>query len=221
MKRGSGLSTTPFFIGAIMIHMVQQFEFETDSLEDFERMLETIVHLEFRHQNSEYTKLHLKKKPPHWADGSEYKWTDRGIIGIGPSGAQKCFSIEPCATLAGAKQFKVLNQWTTLEEAAKEASHCERLPPTRLWVATLSDSACGFKKGEDHYCQTKSQMINKAIHAMHHADNAKIEAFGKLRTESWMEGGDGSLGMGYRIASEWDCGSRVLNLSLCHVYYGK
>lgn len=197
-----------------MINMVQQFEFETDSLEDFERMLEVIVHTEFRHQNSEYTKLHLKKKPPHWSDGSEYKWTDRGIISIG----QKIFSIMPCATYGGARQYRVLNQWVTLDEAAKEANHCEKLPPTRLWVATLSDSSCGFKKGEDDYCYNKSQMINKAIHHMRHADKKEFE---KLRTEEWMDQGDGSIGIGYRIASEWDSGSRVINLSLCHVYYGK
>jgi len=201
-----------------MIHMVQQFEFETDSLEDFERMLETIVHIEFRHQNSEYTKLHMKKKPSFsWGDGSEYKWTDRAILQTGG----KSYTIEPCATYHGASQFQVRNQHLNLEEAAKEASHCDKLPPTRLWVATLSDSACGFKKGEDHYCQTKSQMINRAAHAMQQAAKDKKDEFAQMRTPEWMDHGDGSIGTGYRIANEWDSGSRVLILSMCHVYYGK
>lgn len=199
-----------------MINHTQSFEFETDSLEDFERMLETIVHTLFRHQNSEYTKLHMRKKAPHWGNGSEYKWSDKGILQHGG----KNYSIEPCATYAGAKQFKVLNPYVTLDEAAKEASHCDHLPPTRLWVATLCDSACAFNK-EDWLCQTKSQMINRAAHAMQCAARDKKEEFKELRTEGWMENGDGSVDMGFRIAKEYNGGSEVLNLSLCHVYYGK
>ena len=205
-----------------MIHLVQQFEFETDSLEDFEKMLEVIVYTEFRHQNSEYTQLHMQKNPPsHWDDGSEGKWTDKAIIGVGPSGQQKIYTIEPCATYHGAKQYRTLNQHVSLEEAAKDASHYERLPATRLWVATLSDSACKFKKGQDHACNTKSQMINRATHAMQIAYRDKKAAFDELRVPEWMESGDGSYDMGFRLASGWDSGSRALYLSLCHIYYGK
>lgn len=199
-----------------MINHVEKFEFETDSLEDFERMLETIVHTLFRHQNSEYTKLHIRKKAPRWSDGSEYKWSDRAILQL----AGKNYSVEPCATYAGAKQCKVLNQHVTLDEAAKEASHCDKLPPTRLWVATLCDSACAYKQGEDWLCQTKSQMINRAAHAMQCAARDKKNEFEELRTEDWMHG-DGTIAMGFRIAKEYDSGSEVLNLSFCHVYYGK
>lgn len=200
-----------------MIHMVQQFEFETDSLEDFERMLETIVHMEFRHPNGEYTKLHMKgKEPSFWGDGSEYKWTEKAILQNGG----KIYSIEPCGVYGGAKQYKTLNQYVSMDEAAKEACHSEKLPPTRLWLATLSDSSCGFKKGEDHYCQSRSQMINRAVAVAQNAAKKK-EEFEGLRTDEWMDGMDGSVNMGFRIAGGWDCGARVINLSLCHVYYGK
>jgi hypothetical protein len=200
-----------------MIHHIQHFEFETDSLKDFERMLETIVHIEFRYPNSEYTKLHMKNKPPSfWNDGSDYQWTQKAIIEVN----QKIYSIEPCATFHGAKQYKTLNQYVSLEEAAKDTNHCKRVPATRLWVATLSDSACGFKKGEDHYCQSKSQIINHASTAMQHAAT-KTEEFAKLRVPEWMDRGDGSIGMGFRMSHEWEAGSEVLYLSLCHVYYGK
>jgi hypothetical protein len=213
----SGLGQ-PIQDSPIMINMVQQFEFETDSLEDFERMLEVIVYTEFRHQNSEYTKLHMKKKPSsHWGDGSEYKWTDKSILQID----KKFYSIELCATYHGARQVKVCKEHTSLEDAATNANQCDKLPPTRLWVATLSDSSCGFKKGEDHYCQTKAQLINRAAHAMQCADRDKVDEFEKLRTPDWMDRGDGSVSMGFRIAKEYDGGSEVLQLSLCHVYYGK
>lgn len=195
---------------------IQNFKFETDSLEDFEKMLEVIVHCLFRHQNSEYTKLHLKaKEPSHWDDGSEYKWTDKAIL---QTGQRNCV-IEPFATYAGAKQYKVTNEYITLEDAAKEASHCDKLPPTRLWIATLSDSNCGFNK--DHYCGTKSQMINKAIHATKNVYGKRKNEFDALREPDWMTNGDGSIGTGFRMAVEWDCGAQVLALSLCHIYYGK
>jgi hypothetical protein len=66
-------------------------------------------------------------------------------------------------------------------------------------------------------------MINRATHAMQCAERDKKEEFEKLRTPEWMDQGqgDGSIGMGFRMAKEYDCGSEVLNLSLCHVYYGK
>lgn len=201
-----------------MIHHTETFEFETDSLEDFERMLECIVHTLFRHQNSEYTKLHLAHKPPsYWGDGSEYKWSDKAMIEAGG----KIYTIEPCATYGGATKYRTVNQHLNFDEAAKEASRCDKLPPTRLWVATLSDSSCRFEKGKDHYCTTKSQMINRAAHMMQQADRDKKAEFEKLRTPEWMDKGDGTVRMGYRIAKEWESGSEVLYLSLCHVYYGK
>jgi hypothetical protein len=157
----------------------------------------------------------MKKTPQsHWEDGSEYKWANRGIIAIG----DQCYSIELCATYHGARQYKTLNKWFNLEDAAKEASHYEKLPPTRLWVATLSDY--GFRDG-DIFCHSKSQMINRAAHAMQIAAKDKKDEFDKLRVEDWMEDGDGSYDMGFRIAKAYDSGSIVLHLSLCHIYYGK
>jgi hypothetical protein len=201
-----------------MINLVQKLEFETDSLADMEKMIELIVYTEFRHQNSEYTQLHMKKNPPsHWEDGSEYKFSDKAIIDVGG----KIYVIEPTYMQAGAKQFKPVKEYKSLDAAAKDAYGSEKLPPTNLWVATLSDSHCGFKKGEDHACNTKAQMINRAAHSMQIAARDKKEAFEELRVPDWMANGDGSYSMGFRIASSWDSGSRVLYLSLCHIYYGK
>lgn len=199
-----------------MIHLTQKFEFETDSIEDFGQMLEIIVPLMFRHQNSESTKLHLKGKPrSYWGDGSEYKWSDMGILEH-----KGWHSIKPCGTFAGARQYKVHDTVVTKEDAAKEASHCERLAPTRLWIATLSDSPSGFGK-DDIACTSRIQMINKAIHSAQYAERTKKEEFEALRVDEWMDGMDGSVHMGFRMAMDYDGGAEVLSLSLCHIYYGK
>lgn len=200
-----------------MIHLTQKFKFETDSLEDFERMLETIVHTLFRHQNSEYTKLHLRKKEPsHWSDGSEYEFSDKAVIDVD----NNIYTIEPTYMHHGAKRYQTVQKYKNLDAACKDACESKKLPPTRLWVATLDDSACHFKKGEDLYCQSKSQMINRAVHAMQCAAKDK-DKFNRMREPEWMTHGDGSVGMGFRISCEYDSGSEVLNLSLCHIYYGK
>jgi len=128
--------------------ITQNFEFETDELDDFKQMLETTINILFKHSNSGYTKLHLKKLPSYyWEDGSEYKWSDRGIIDMG-----SIYSIKPCAIYHGAKQYKILNQHLSLADAAKEANECKMLPPTRLWAATLADSAHSFKEGVNMIC---------------------------------------------------------------------
>lgn len=202
-----------------MLHLIQGFKFETDSLEDFSKMLDPIVHIMFRSQNSQYTKLHLRGKPSYgWNDGSEYKWSNKGIL----EQNGRHLTIEPCATFAGATEYKVSNSYSYKEDAAKEVSHCDKLPPTRLWVATLADSIHDFNaKNDDVYCAGQTQMINKAMQAMALAERNKKEEFDALRVEDWMEDGDGSVNTGFRMHMDYDGGSEVLILSLCHIYYGK
>lgn len=201
-----------------MLNLVQKFSFETDSLDDIAAMLGVIVPTVFKYPNGEYTQKHVvtEEKNPYWNNGSDFVFSSIGIM----EHDKKVYSIDRCATYGGAAQYRILQEHRNLDDAAKIASETKRLPPTRLFLAKLGDSKSAYANSKDHAikCRGNDSMINEAVKRAKTAPKVQFE---QLRTPEWMEYGDGSIRMGYRLAAEYDCGSQVLILSACHIFYGK
>jgi hypothetical protein len=89
-----------------------------------------------------------------------------------------------------------------------------------MHVCTINDSASDMQEKDERFVRY-ADLIRSA---MEHVRTADVSAFfarcGSGHTD-WFDHNDGSIDVGYRISKRPFGGSGVLDLSLCHIYYGK
>jgi len=206
------------------INMTQTFEFETDCLKSFEVMLKTIVPILFK-KNGKYTKLSIwGSEPRFWNDGSSSERVWEEMPKVFPCAGVFAL-LSPDNTYGGATFLKAVATKMTADEAAAEAckQKGEKTPPTRFWVATLSDYYDDYKKERgDTYCSSRDDMVLRTMERVRATaeDDNFTDKMGDGYTEIF-NCFDGSIGIGYRMHREPNCGWNRLFISLVHAYYGK
>ena len=162
------------------INMTQSFLYETDSLDSFEKVLDTMVRVMHKEQPSEYAQLFVTKRADAFSDGK--RW-------IGP------------------KEMSASNPkgWSK---------------PKFLHVCSIGDYK-GEMKEEDEPFENYANLVQKVIEHLKNADAKKFfEQCGDGYTD-WFNHFDGSIDGGYRLNQRPSGGWDNLDISLCHMYYGK
>jgi len=212
------------------INLTQKFCFETDSLDSFEKMLETISKIMF-HEPDKYINHHIQVvEPSYWQDGKDYRnmWDNCQPILAESSNllynpGKEYHLLKFDGIFGGASFLKLEQSFFTRDEASKASmSHKKEPNPTRLFVARLSDYSGDYnKEGGDIHCRSIDNMINNSMKILRNFDTEKL--FQKLG-DGYNEGfnsDDGSVDVGYRMHQEPCGGWDYLVISLVHMYYGK
>ena len=216
----------------MVINLTQEFNYETDSLESLEKVLQTIIPLFFS-KNSEYCCLHLKKdKPSSFDNGVDhrvyYDLQNRIVENPISSNSGKIENeyllIEPHHTYAGVAIDRVSDIYRNLDEATAVATGKHRklpLPtPKRKWITSLADyrGSCDTK---DIKCKSHQDLLTKTLELIKKFDPKTFESECGDGYCSWFNHDDGSIGVGYRLQHRPQGGWNNLDISAIHIYYGK
>lgn len=162
------------------INLTQRFEYETDSLESFEKVLDTMVRVMYKETPSQYAQLFLSKNSPSFENGRKWIGT-KGMSASDPKGWSK---------------------------------------PLYLNVCTVGDYRSDMQKGDEQF-ERYADLVKKV---MDNIKNPDFKSFQELCGDgytSWFNHMDGSVELGFRINQRPLGGWDFLDVSLCHIYYGK
>jgi len=192
--------------------------FESDDIKSFRKVLETLVDVsmdrgiysvKFKHDGC-------------FDDGSEHKSGPSILIGPREDsfhfiGNERCYH--------GATFVSTTREFQDKDVAAKESYDQDSYTvPTRMFVAGLRHEYkdVTLATAKIRCGNSKKKMIDAALEVLASKENRKafFDKCGNGYT-SWFSNFDGSIDIGYRLSwnnSIWDEG---IDLSLCHIYYGK
>jgi hypothetical protein len=197
------------------INMTQAFEFETDDLKSFEKVLVSAISVMFHDKNDQYVQLHIDP-----TKGDDY-WHDGGYdnsVAVYKNGNK--FDVIKTQYIKNIQYAAKVDSFNTLDEAVKAAEKTDRARPTRLFVAGLFDYRSSIRK-DSIRCKSQKEMHEEAMKLVQNVDINKLnEACGDGYSDGF-QNFDGSIDVGYRMHYEPQGGWNCLYLSLVHMYYGK
>ena len=197
------------------INMTQAFEFETDDIKSFEKVLASAIAVMFHDKNSEYVQLHVDP-----TQGGDY-WQDGGYdnsVAVYKNGNK--FDVIKTQYIKSVQYAAKVDSFDTLDKAVEAAGKVDRARPTRLFVAALFDYKPSIRK-DSIRCKSQKEMYEAAMKLVRAVDlNRLNEACGDGYHDGF-QNFDGSIGVGYRMHYEPSGGWNCLYLSLVHMYYGK
>ncbi len=155
------------------IDLTQHFVYETDSVDSFEKVLDTMVRIMYEEQPSEYAQLFVTKKADAFRDGK--RWLEKE------------------------KQFS---------------------KPSFLHVCSIGDYRSDIKEGDQTF-ESYAELVKRVMMHLKNADVQKFFTHCGEGYDSTFNHSDGSVEAGFRLNQRPSGGWDYLDVSLCHVYYGK
>lgn len=155
----------------------QNFLYETDSLDNFVKVLDTMVKVMYEEQPSEYSQLFLTKRSNAFNNGKRF--------------------IDPKD-----KSFLTEGSWSK---------------PKYFHICSIGDYRSEITE-KDEVFDNYDNLIKKV---MLNVKNVDTNLFLKQCGDGLDSFFDGSIGIGYRINQRFLGAWEHLDISLCHIFYGK